>query len=290
MDRWLVGVGSGLLAALIWAGFPVATRFAVAHSQLDGYDVTFLRYAVAGLVMLPVLVRQGFGGVGPVPVVLMVAGVGAPYILVVAAGLASAPVGTFAVLSPGSMIVYAAILGRVLLAERLSRRQSAGLLAVICGIALTGWSQLRASQASAEAIALFLSGGLLWAIFTVTAKIHAVTALRATAIVSTLSAAVYCPIYLVVKGGAVFQAPPQDLLVQAVYQGILVSVVALFLFSRGIAILGATLGAAFAALVPAFAVVEASLLLGEKPPMLSLFGLAVVSAGMIGSLMRPRLR
>lgn len=290
MDRWLVGIGSGLLAALIWAGFPVATRFGVTQSGLDSFDVVFLRYAVAGVVMLPVLVRQGFGGLGPVPVVLMVAGVGAPYILIVAAGLSSAPVGTFAVLSPGSVVVYAAILGRVLVGERLSPRQSAGLLAVICGIALTGWSQLRASQATPEAIALFLSGGLLWAIYTVTAKICAVTALRATAIVSTLSAAVYCPIYLMVKGGAVFAAPPDAILIQAVYQGLLVSLVALFLFSRGIAILGATLGAAFAALVPALAVVEASLLLREQPPVLSLVGLAVVTAGMIASLIRPRRR
>ncbi|RVU14326.1 hypothetical protein [Methylobacterium oryzihabitans] len=57
------------------------------------------------------------------------------------------------------------------------------------------------------------------------------------------------------------------------------------IYSKGVALLGPTVGASFAALVP---VLEASLLLGEAPPAASLAGLVVVTLGMATILAGPR--
>ncbi len=290
MDRRLAGIGCGLLAALIWGGFPVMTRLGVARSALDAYDVTFLRFAASGLLLLPVLLRRGLGGLGAGPVALMVAGIGAPYMLVIAAGLTRAPVGLFAALTPGSMIAFSAILGVLAIGERPSGRRLAGLLLILAGIVVTGSADLPGSGGSA--VALFLLGGLLWAVYTVTTRACAVEPLRATAIVSVVSAALYAPAYLAVRGGALLAMPLPEVAAQAVYQGVLVSVAALYFYSKSVALLGPTVGASFAALVPVLAVLEASLLLGESPPASSLAGLVVVTLGMAtilaGSRREPR--
>ncbi|MEH3144132.1 MAG: DMT family transporter [Methylobacterium frigidaeris] len=286
MDRRLAGIGCGLLAALIWGGFPVVTRAGVAHSSLDSYDVTFLRFVVSGLVLLPVLLRRGLGGLGAGPVALMVAGIGAPYMLVIAAGLTRAPVGLFAVLTPGSMIAFAAVLSTIAAGERPSGAQRAGILLILAGIVLTGSVELLGSEGIAAA--LFLLGGLLWAVYTVTTRVYAVEPLRATALVSVVSAVIYAPAYLAVRGGALLAMPPSEVVVQAVYQGLLVSVVALYFYSKGVSLLGPTVGASFAALVPVLAVLEASLVLGESPRGAALAGLAVVTLGMAAILVGPR--
>lgn len=288
MDKRAVGIGCGLLAALIWGGFPVMTRFGVAHSSLDAYDVTFLRFAVSGLILLPVLLRQGFGGLGVKPVALMVVGIGAPYMLVIAAGLTRAPVGLFAVLTPGSMIAFAAILSAIVVKERLSKMQRIGVLAILIGVIVTGSAELSSLAGGGIAVALFLFGGLLWAGYTLTTRVFSVGPLHATAIVSVLSALVYSPIYFSIKGVALLDALPFEIAAQAIYQGVFVSILALYFYSKGVSILGPTIGATFAALVPILAVVEASLLLGEHLHSASLAGLAIVTIGMVVSLIKPR--
>ena len=55
-----IGACCGLAVALIWSSWTVATRVAVTHS-LGPADVTFLRFGVSGLLLWPVLARQGLG-------------------------------------------------------------------------------------------------------------------------------------------------------------------------------------------------------------------------------------
>ncbi|MBY8610053.1 MAG: DMT family transporter [Burkholderia sp.] len=278
----LTGIGYGLLAAIIWGGFPVVTRLGVTHSALDAYDIAFIRFAVSGTLLLPVLLHRGLGTLRPASVALMVTGAGAPYILTVAAALSRAPVGYFA-LTPGSMIAFTAILGRQVAHERLTAAQVAGIVAILAGIALTASDALRGAI-GLPALGLFMLGGLLWAIYNVTTKRAAAGALHATAVVSVGSAVLYCPLYLAMRGGAVLHAPVAAIATQAIYQGVLMSVLALYCFSRAVVALGPAIGATFAALMPLLATLEALLLLGERPHAPALAGIAIVTAGMAASL------
>ena len=54
----------GLAATLIWGAFPVMTRFGIQQSSLDFYDITFLRFATAGLILLPYLLVKGMQNIG----------------------------------------------------------------------------------------------------------------------------------------------------------------------------------------------------------------------------------
>src|SRR5690242_6290612 len=55
-----LGIGAGLLVVLCWAGWVIATRFAVT-THLRPLDVAFLRYAVPTALLAPVLWRRGLG-------------------------------------------------------------------------------------------------------------------------------------------------------------------------------------------------------------------------------------
>ncbi|MGV2287944.1 DMT family transporter [Trinickia sp. YCB016] len=281
-NEQLAGIGYGLLAALIWGGFPVVTRLGVTHSGLDSYDIAFVRYVVAGVLLFPFLLRRGLGGVSLPTAALMVVGVGAPYILVVATALSRVPVGYFA-LAPGSMIAFTAILSHFVVKDHLSATQKIGILTILIGMGLAADSAL-SGAGGGLAMSLFVLSGLLWSIYNVTAKQSGVSALRATAIVSVGSALLYSPFYIWDRGLAFLHAPIGAVALQAVYQGVMVSILGLYFFSKAVSILGPTLGATFAALVPLLGTVEAVWLLNEKPRWLTVIGIVVVTIGMIASL------
>jgi drug/metabolite transporter (DMT)-like permease len=105
--------------------------------------------------------------------------------------------------------------------------------------------------------------------------------LHATAVVGVLSMVLYLPGYAWLAGDGIVAAPWRDLVVQGIFQGVLSAVVALLLYTRAVAILGAARGAVFAALVPAFSLLVAIPLLRETPTTLQLAGVAIVTVGMV---------
>ena len=278
------GIICGLISALIWGAFPVITRLGIEHTTLDKYDITAIRYGVSGLILLPFLLRQGLMGVKWKAIILMVIGIGSPYMLVVAQGLTYAPVENFAVITPGSMIVFSVIASTIIFKSRLASSELAGVIIILAGIMLIGFDGLQAKNLMIYCI--FIFGGLLWSIYTVVTKIYSVKPFHATAIVSVFSMVIYLPFYFYFNGLRILAAPLHDVFIQAVYQGILVSIIALFFYSKAIYYLGPSKGSVFAAFVPGAAIVLASFILGELPGKTSIIGLCIVTAGMLLSLVR----
>lgn len=282
------GLLCGLAAALIWGGFPVITRFGATRAGLDMYDITFIRFSVASLLTFPVLLRSKRPSWRLTATLTL--GIGAPYILVVSDGLTHAPVALFAVLTPGIMVMFSTGLGAFLLKERLSLRQGAGIVAIVVGSALVTLEYLLLSPSIAIPAGLFVLGGFLWAVYTVSAKQSHINAITATATVSVASILGYAPVYFYLKGFELLRSPWSSILEQAIYQGVLVSVVALYFYSKAVSLLGATIGASFAALVPVLATIEAALLLGELPSSASIIGLAISVVGIAAVLAAPKSR
>jgi drug/metabolite transporter (DMT)-like permease len=75
------------------------------------------------------------------------------------------------------------------------------------------------------------------------------------------------------------RAPLADIVLQAVYQGGLTTVLGLFAFNRAVALLGPAAGAALPALVPVVTPVLAALLLGETPGPRDIAAAGLVGAG-----------
>ena len=104
--------------------------------------------------------------------------------------------------------------------------------------------------------------------------------LHAAALVSTGSLLSYLPLYLALYGTRLLaQRPLADITVHAIFQGVLVTIVSLFLYGRAIAILGGSGGAAFGALVPALSALLAIPVLGEWPNGEDWVAIALITAG-----------
>lgn len=278
-SKMLKGVVCGVISALIWGAFPVVTRLGVEYTTLNKYDITAIRFGISGLILLPFFLRQGLRGKKWTAMAVLVIGIGPLYMLVVAQGLTYAPVETFAVITPGSMIVFSTVASAMLLKIRLTKRELAGIGLILLGITSIGMRDMRAENLSTYLI--FVLGGMLWSIYTIGTKIFSISPFQAITQVSVLSMAIYLPFYFYFEGMHVFDVPFRDLSVQIFYQGILVSIVALFFYSKAVYLLGPAMGSAFAAFVPAAAAILASIILGELPGIESMVGLGVITFGMM---------
>jgi len=296
---YVTGALWGLFAISIWVGWILLTRYGVTTS-LSPYDITALRFGCAGLLLLPIVIRDGFGvrTVGLPLLAVICIGAGVPYVLISSAGLQFAPAAQAGALIPGTMPLWAAALAVIFLHERIAGPRRVGLLLIPVGILIflgTGLTDLASGHWRGQL--LFLLGALCWASFTVAmrrAGTKGFTALHATAVVSVVSAAWYLPVYVFLLPHRIAAAPWETIAIQTVYQGILVAIVSLFAYTRAVGILGASLGASFASLVPVLAMLAAIPLLGEVPRPADYFGIAAVtlgvflSSGAYGALVKSR--
>jgi drug/metabolite transporter (DMT)-like permease len=211
---------------------------------------------------------------------VIIAGLGAPYALVAAAGLRFAPAHDQGALNPGCMPLFVALIAAIVLGEKLSTAQKLGLWLILAGaLIIVGWHAAAWSTSRTFGDALFLCAAFLSACFTVVMRQAKLAPLHAAALVSTGSLVIYLPIYLALYGTRLAQMALADLTVQAMFQSVLVTIVSLLLYGRAVAILGASGGAAFGALVPALSALFAIPLLGEWPNETDWVGIVLISAG-----------
>lgn len=282
------GVLYGLVAALIWGAWPVLSRLGVQQS-LTAYDVTALRFGVAGLALLPVVWWRGTAGLGWGRALVLACGAGVPYALVTIGGLGFAPAGHAGVIAPSCMLAVSTLGGWLLLGDRPDRARWIGLTLIVCGVALVGWEGLSGGEQGAWIGDLMCAaGGTLWACYTLASRVWKVEPLHATALVAVLSMVVYLPAYALFGDPGILDAPIAETVFQGVFQGLFAAILALLCFTRAVATLGAARGAVFGALVPAVAVLLAFPVLGEAPGMRELTGVVVVTIGMICALALKR--
>jgi drug/metabolite transporter (DMT)-like permease len=282
---YLRGALFGIAAASIWAGWSAVTRLAVTTS-LDAWDIAALRFGVAGLLLAPIVLRRGLArdrlgwpGLGAI-----ITGLGAPYVLVAAAGLRFAPASDQGALNPGCMPLFVALIAAVAIGERLARTRKLGLALILAGaLVIVGWhvEDWSAGWTASRRVgdALFLCASFLTTCFTLVMSRAKLDPLHATSLVATGSLVIYLPVYLVLFGTRLARLSLADLAVQAIFQGVLVTIISIVLYGRAVAILGASNGAAFGALVPAWSALFAILLLGEWPSQTGWLGIALISAG-----------
>ena len=271
----------GLAAVSIWASWSVFTRLAVT-TRLDAWDIAALRFGVAGLLLAPVVMRRGLARqrLGSRGLAVIIGGQGAPYVLVAASGLQFAPVRDQSALNPGSMPLFVALLAAAVLGEGLSTVRKFGLALTVAGaVVIIGWHGGGGAWNFSRTFgdALFLFAGFLTACFTVAMRQAQLDPLHAAALVAAGSLVI--PVYFALCGTRLVLLTLPDIAIQAIFQGVLVTIVGVVLYGRAVAILGASSGAAFGALVPALSALFAIPLLGEWPNKTEWFAIVLISGG-----------
>lgn len=274
------GALCGLAAVSIWSGNIVVGGLGL-RSSLTAWDITAIRFAVAGVLLAPLLMRLGLAldRLGWWGVAALVLG-GAPTVLLANAGLLFAPAVHAGALFAGVMPLMTAILAALLLNEVFTPLKRVGFALIAIGVAFIVWSAgITVGTSQTIGHLLFLAAALAFACYTVALRRARLDGLHAAAISAVGSMLLYLPPYALVAGASVFDAPLAAIGLQALVQGVLTAVVSYIVYGRAVSILGASSGAAFAASCPAMTALMAIPILGEWPTVVDWAAILSISLG-----------
>jgi len=285
LNQKIIGAGFGLMAALIWGAWPVISKLATSDNLLAG-DITALRFGIAGCLLLPVLLYQGIKLKTIVSKgVVLAIGAGAPYVLLATTGLNFALNADFGIIALSTMLVFTTLGSFYCLNETIRFSRILGVSLILFGIIVVGANSL--SDISMQTLIgdlLFLTCGLLWASYTLLCRYWNLNPWTATALVSVISMFVYLPIYLLDTDNQLSTVSINTLIWQGLFQGVAVAILALYCYSKAIALLGSGKGAIFTALVPPIAIILGAFVLNEHISLAEYIGLAFVCGGMLFAL------
>ena len=281
--RWW-GTAAILFAVTVYAGWVPITRLGVL-SHLTPADVAALRFAMAGFLSTPILLRRwrDVPWHRPWPLLAISVGAGVPYFLFFAYGMRLATSGQGAVLGPGAVSPIAVAIVWVFLKERPTPTQLIGLALTVGGVLAIVSHDLLSKGGHLAGFALLLLASSCWATFTVVSRVLRMQPIVTAALVSVVNAVVYLPIYLLFteSGHLWAAAPPYLLALQALYQGALTGMIALIAFSSAVERLGPAGTARFMPLVPVFATFFGWLILNDHLDLGTVIGLSAVLTGVL---------
>lgn len=275
------GYAAAVVAVLIWASYPVATRAGVTGAFAP-QDLMLLRFGVGALLFLPFLAAQcrairREAWLRGVPLALFQ---GAGMAALVIFGLQFAPASHAAALGPGFAPAWVALLGYLVFSRRPSARMAVGAVLSTLGVlALASGSAFSQDRSVLLGDAMFLAASALGALYVLQMRDWGINAVQAAAIVTLYSALAAVPWYLGTASGTLWEAPPLDLLWQVLWQGVLIGCVALIALNHAIARLGPERASALVALVPALSAVLGLLFLGEVPSGAEIVAIVAISVG-----------
>jgi drug/metabolite transporter (DMT)-like permease len=285
--RLLQGVAVGLVAASIGALYTVFARWGIAHG-MQSTDMTFLRFVVAGVVMLPVLVRvvwmDACAFFAKWRAWLAVALLAGPLFgLLMFTALQWAPASHAAVFPFTAMSVMGTLMSSIFLGDRLTLRKISGIAVVITGLVIL--SGLELASMSGKALVgdlLFIAAGTLWAGFGIVMRKNNLNPLTATSVISFAALVTYVPLYMGFVGLDRLLATATTVLwTELLIQGLVAGVGTLYTYSKMVALLGPARAAIFPALAPGIAVLLAWPLLDHVPTGIELIGLFVSIVGLL---------
>lgn len=277
-----LGYAAIISAVTIWGAWVALTRYAVIGS-LTPAAVTLLRVGIPTILLAPVLFRIGIWPKGKtVPFLFCILGAGVPFLLIIGNGMRYAPTADVGPMVPGTMPLIVALLSVVIFKEKLGWARAIGFALCLAGVlTIVGRSILTSSGDTSFGHLLLVTAAFCWACYTVAFRHVGVTAIQMAALVSFWSTLAILPFGVAPLLDAFNKGAHNDLIVQALIQGLGSGLIALVLYNIAIARLGASRSAAFVALVPALATLIAIPLLKEIPDLASIIGVVTTGSGVL---------
>ena len=280
----------GLAVALVWGAQPVVATFGY-RAGMSALDLTLLRFAASGLVMLPLFLRSGVakaGGLGWPRALLLILLAGPLYNMVLIGGLTWAPSSHSSLIYPACTPIFTALLAKLLL-DRGERLPVGGLVLLVAGVLTIKLAGILHPAAGVSSDAwrgdlLFMVAALMWSFYTVLMRRWDTDPLAVVSVVQ-VGGLLYLPVYFLTEGTAVFRLDPAAITIQVLYQGVLVSVISVLLFNLAVRRIGAK-ASMFTAMMPVVGVSLAVIALGEPLTLSLIAGTLLIVGGLFLSLKR----
>lgn len=282
-ERHLQGYLAAGGTVAIWTGFILISRMG-GKSPLTPYDILGLRLAAASLLLLPFASGLPAGAWRDLKLWTLTLLAGVAYGVLVYNGFKLAPAAHAAILLPGLQPFLIAFSTWMLFGARPPRERRLGLAIISLGVLCAAMPYLAASAdhwswTAVAGDALFIAASATWALYTILARRWHYNPWALTRFVAFGSALVYLPVYLLWLPKQLGAASLSQIAIQALYQGIGPTIVAMMLFLKAVSILGAERTGAVIALVPVLSGIAAVPLLDESLNGWLITSLALVSLG-----------
>ena len=279
----IIGIVCGTLAALAWAaGFVVAK-----HGIQIGFspaDLAFHRFFWSGLLILPMIWREGLrdlGGIGWMRGIAMTILSGPPQSLLAYSGFILVPLGHGTTIQPACAALSGLVLASLVLHEKATFQRIIGGAIIIVGLLMFGAESIATiGNSGVGGDLLFAAAGLFWATFGTLLRLWNVPGTRAVMVVGTVSVLLFAPVYLLIYGfSELARHGLLENLLQAVVQGGIAGSLPIYLFAHAVIALGGGRAATFPALVPVFGVIIGFLALAVVPSLAQFIGMLIVLVG-----------
>ena len=291
----LLGYTSIAVTLMIWASFFLSLKGG-ANSVLAPSDIALTRFLIPSLVLFPLVykARHAIASVPKIYLIGMFIGCGLPYLLVTSSAMQYVPVAQGSALVPGTLPLFVTMIAVFFFKQPLSHHRIIGFALVIIGIVIflfTGLSMHEGHTSDlligSETLGqlLFLFASLMWAIFTISARVANLNALVVAGLISLMSSILL--IALIVAGvlpsylyeQSMTQWPVNELLTHSAIQGVGAGIIAAATYLYAVQTLGAERSAAFGSSTPVIATLLAIPIFHEVPSVSSWVSLAFICSG-----------
>jgi drug/metabolite transporter (DMT)-like permease len=284
----VLGSAALFFAAASWGGTYVASKYVLAY--VAPFALVLLRYALASLIFAPALLvtRRHLRrrDLLPVAVAALIGLTLTHSLQFLGTQLSTAHAGA---LLTSSSPVFMLIFGSLLLHERLTRRRIAALVVAPIGVVVViGPGDMRGHAGAAVGDVLLTAAGITWALYSVLVRRLAsrLPGLVLTAYITLVGAALSVP--LGVPQLLEIRALPPAVWLSLLYIGVVSTVIAYYLWNRGMELVEAGSGAVFFFAQPLTGVFFSWLFLHEHLGPTFFAGAALVLAGVALSFTAPR--
>ncbi|TCB72412.1 DMT family transporter [Acinetobacter sp. ANC 4216] len=264
----------------IWGGFTITSRLN-AQWGISAWDITALRFALAFCILMPILLYKkdtAFLWKKEPFLLAMIGGVG--YCLTSYSAFHYVPAAHAAIFLNGCLPLCTALAGLVLFKQPLDKHIWISLVIMLSAItAMSFLMYQETGVAFGFGDMLFFLSAIWWGVFTVLLRQWKFSAWHSMAGVAIWSAIVYVPIYLLFLPKNLTAPEPVHLMLQVVFHGIFVVIVATLTYVEAIKRLGAFKAGSIVTLAPFIAAILAVPLLGEPLSLAIICGLIGMAIG-----------
>lgn len=280
--QMIVGLVAALITVLVWSSYFLSLRIG-ALTPLTLVELSFFRFAVPGLLLLPIFIKS-INDYKKVPLIYLlgiVLGSGLPFFLLSAHGIQLTQVAYGSTLIPGTVPLFVTLFAVLIYKQPLPGFRKWGLITIVIGIMamlIHAGSSFDTSLLIGQGI--FLICALLWAAFTISIRQSGLAPLKVAAL-AALPNGVLITLWIIITGPELGYSalPLSALLGQLLVQGIFVGILSGLCFSMAIVRIGAEKTSAIGAATPAVATFFATIMLGEQMDISLLIGMALIISG-----------
>lgn len=268
-----------IITMLIWGSFGLLSRIS-AEWNIQVWDLLALRFAIASLILLPIILyKKDYQFLFSYRSMLLALVGSVGYCIFVYAGFYLSPVVHGVILLNGLFPIFAGIMAWIFLKQPFDKHTRISMTIIFCTVLLMASLVAQGNYHFGIGDIFLICSALCWAGFSILLRKWKFTAWQAMVSLAIWSAILYLPFYFLFATPKIAQVATHHLIIQTIFQSIIVVIVATLSYAKAIEKIGIFKAGTIANIAPFTAPLFAVFLLNEPLNLIMLCGLIGMAMG-----------